>query len=80
MTFDRTITIEPYTGRAILFADTPMGRFRASIDPRYANDLWGLPRPLDAATFISAIREHIDEIIKAAINAYADGELVLQLD
>jgi len=80
MTFDRTVTIEPYTGRAILFADTPLGRFRASIDPRYAIDLWGVPRPLDAATFIAAIREHMDEIVKAATAAYADGELVLQLD
>jgi hypothetical protein len=81
MTFDRTVTIEPETGRAILWADTLMGaRFRVVIDPQYAIDLWGLRRPFEVSRFVAAIREHMDEITKAAIAAYADGELVLQLD
>jgi len=81
MTFDRTVTIEPETGRAVLWADTLMGvRFRVVIDPQYAIDLWGLRRPFEASRFVAAIREHMDEITKAAIAAYADGELVLQLD
>jgi hypothetical protein len=81
MNFDRVITIEPGTGRAILWADTPAGaRFRVVIDPRYAVDLWGLKPPAEAAFFLAAIREHMDEITKAAIAAYANGELVLQLD
>ena len=81
MTFDRTVTIEPGTGRAVLWADTIAGvRFRVVIDPQYAVDLWGLRRPVEALRFIAAIREHMDEINKAALAAYADGELVLQLD
>jgi hypothetical protein len=81
MTFDRTVTIEPETGRAILWADTLMGaRFRVVIDPQYAIDLWGLRLPFEVSRFVAAIREHMDEITKAAIAAYADGELVLQLD
>ena len=37
MTFDRTVTIEPETGRAVLWADTLAGaRFRVVIDPKYA--------------------------------------------
>ena len=81
MTFDRTVTIERATGRAILWADPPSGpRFRVVIDPQYAIDLWGLCRPIDAVKFTAAIREHLDEINKAALAAYADGELVLQLD
>jgi hypothetical protein len=41
MTFDRTVTIEPETERAFLWADTVAGaRFRVVIDPRYAIDLW----------------------------------------
>ena len=81
MTFDRTVTIEPETGRAVLWADTLAGaRFRVVIDPKYAIDLWGLRRPVDARKFIVAICEHMDEINKAALAAYADGELVLQLD
>jgi hypothetical protein len=79
--FDSTVTIEPDTGRAILWADTPMGtRFRVIIDPQYAIDLWGLRRPLEASRFLAAIREHMDEITTAAVSAFADGELVLQLD
>jgi hypothetical protein len=81
MVFDRKVTIEPGTGRAILWADTVAGaRFRVVVDPQYAIDLWGLRRPLDASRFLAAIREHMDEINKAAISAYADGDLVLQLD
>jgi hypothetical protein len=81
MIFDATVTIEPETGRAILWADTLAGaRFRVVIDPQYAIDLWGLPRPLELSRFLAAIREHMDEINKAALAAYADGELVLQLD
>jgi hypothetical protein len=81
MTFDRTVTIEPETGRAILWADTLAGaRFRVVIDPQYAIDLWGLRRPLELSRFLAAIHEHMDEINKAALAAYADGELVLQLD
>ncbi len=81
MTFDRTVTIEPQTGRAVLWADTLAGvRFRVTIDPRYAVDLWGLRRPVEGRAFVAAIREHMDEINKAALAAYADGELVLQLD
>jgi hypothetical protein len=75
------VTIEPDTGRAILWADTPLGaRFRVVIDPQYAIDLWGLRRPVEVRRFLAAIREHMDEITKAAVSAYADGELVLQLD
>jgi hypothetical protein len=81
MDFDRKVTIEPETGRAILWADTPVGaRFRVVVDPQYAIDLWGLRRPLDASRFLAAIREHMDEITKPAVSAYADGDLVLQLD
>ena len=81
MTFDRTVTIEPHTGRAVLWADTNIGaRFRVIIDPQYAIDLGGLRRPVDPLKFAAAIREHMDEINKAALAAYADGELVLQLD
>jgi hypothetical protein len=81
MVFDRTVTIEPGTGRAILWADTVAGaRFRVVVDPQYAIDLWGLRRPLDASRFLAAIREHLDEITQAAVSAYADGDLVLQLD
>lgn len=81
MTFDRVITIESGTGRAILWADTPAGaRFRVIIDPQYAVDLWGLQPPVEAASFLAAIREHMDEVTKAAVSAYAAGELVLQLD
>jgi hypothetical protein len=81
MTLDRTVTIEPGTGRAVLWADTLAGaRFRVIVAPQYAIDLWGLRRPLDARKFIAAIREHMEEINKAALAAYADGELVLQLD
>ena len=48
MIFDRTVTIEPHTGRAILWADTLVGaRFRVFIDPQYAIDLWGLRRPVE---------------------------------
>jgi hypothetical protein len=81
MTFDRTVTIEPETGRAVLWADTLAGaRFRVVIDPQYAIDLWGLRRPVEPRRFVAAIREHMDEINKAALAAYADGVLVLQLD
>lgn len=81
MMFDRTVTIEPGTGRAVLWADTLAGaRFRVVIDPQYAIDLWAVRRPVEAAKFVAAIREHMDEINKAALAAYADGELVLQLD
>ena len=81
MTFDRTVAIEPGTGCAVLWADTVAGAgFRVVIDPKYAIDLWGLRRPIEAARFVAAIREHMDEINKAALAAYADGELVLELD
>ena len=81
MRFDSRVTIEPDTGRAILWADTVMGtRFRVVIDPQYAIDLWGLRPPIEASHLLAAIREHMDEITKAAISAFADGELVLQLD
>lgn len=81
MVFDRTVSFEVGTGRAILWADTPLGaRFRVVIDPRYAVELWGLRQPVEAVKFAAAIREHMDEIIKAATAAYADGELVLELD
>lgn len=81
MTFDRTVSFEVGTGRATLWADTPLGaRFRVVIDPRYAVDLWGLRQPVEAVKFAAAIREHMDEIVKAATAAYADGELVLELD
>jgi hypothetical protein len=81
MTFDGTVMIEPETGRAVLWADTLAGaRFRVVIDSQYAIDLWGLRRPFEPRQFAAAIREHMDEINKAALAAYADGELVLQLD
>jgi hypothetical protein len=81
MTFDSTVTIEPGTGKAILWADTAAGaRFRVVIDPQYAIDLWGLRRPVELSCFLEAIREHMDEIRTAALSALADGELVLQLD
>jgi hypothetical protein len=81
MIFDRTVSFEVGTGRAILWADTPLGaRFHVVIDPRYAVDLWGLRRPVEAVKFAAAIREHMDEITKMAAAAYADGELVLELD
>jgi hypothetical protein len=81
MTFDRVITIESGTGRAILWADTPAGaRFRVVIDPQYAVDLWGVRRPVETASFLVAIRDHMDEVTKAAVSAYARGELVVQLD
>lgn len=81
MRFDSRVTIEPDTGRAILWADTVMGtRFRVVIDPQYAIDLWGLRPPIEVSHFLAAIREHMDEITKAALSAFADGELVLQLD
>lgn len=53
------------------------------MDPHSAIDLWGLRRPVEVSRFLAAIREHMermDEISKAAVSAYADGELVLQLD
>jgi hypothetical protein len=50
------------------------------IDPQYAIDLWGLRRPVEPRMFVAAICQHMDEINKAALAAYADGELVLQLD
>jgi hypothetical protein len=37
-------------------------------------------RPVEAASFLAAIREHMDEITKAAVSAYARGELVMRLD
>jgi hypothetical protein len=81
MVFDRIVSFEAGTGRAILWADAPLGaRFRVVIDPQYAVDLWGLRRPVEAAKFAATIREHMDEILKAATAAYADGELVLELD
>ena len=81
MIFDRTVSFEVGSGRAILWADTPLGaRFRVVIDPRYAIDLWGLRRPVEPVKFAAAIREHMDEITKAATAAFADGELVLELD
>ena len=81
MRFDSRVTIEPDTGRAILWADTVMAtRFRVVIDPQYAIDLWGLRPPIEVSHFLAAIREHMDEITKAALSAFADGELVLQLD
>ena len=55
-------------------------RFRVIVDPRYAIDLWGLRRPVEPRKLFAAIREHMDEINKAALAAYADGDLVLQLD
>jgi hypothetical protein len=55
-------------------------RFRVVIDPQYAIDLWGLRPPIEVSHFLAAIREHMDEITKAALSAFADGELVLQLD
>jgi hypothetical protein len=81
MIFDRTVSFEVGTGRAILWADTPLGaRFRVVLDPRYAVDLWGLRQPVEAIKFAAAIREHLDEITKAATAAYADGELALEID
>ena len=81
MIFDSKVSFEPGTGRAILWADTPPGvRFQVLIDPRYAVHLWGLPTPVAPLAFLKAINEHLDEITKAAIAAYADGQLVLQLD
>ena len=81
MVFDRTISFEVGTCRAILWADTPLGaRFRVMIDPRYAVDLWGVRQPVEPVKFAAAIREHMDEITKAATATYADGELVLELD
>ena len=78
--FDSTVTIEPHTGRAILWADTVFGtRFRVVIDPQYAVDLWGVRQPIEVSRFLAAIREHMDEIRTAALSAFADGELVLQL-
>jgi hypothetical protein len=47
---------------------------------QYAIDLWGLRPPIEISRFLAAIREHMDEITKAALSAFADGELVLQLD
>jgi hypothetical protein len=55
-------------------------RFQVAIDPQYAIDLWGLRRPVEPSEFASAIQEHMDEITRAAVAAYASGELVLQLD
>jgi hypothetical protein len=81
MTFDDRLTFELGTGRAILWADTLAGtRFQVIIDPQYAIDLSGLRRPPQPPEFLAAIREHMEEIAKAATTAYADGELVLQLD
>jgi hypothetical protein len=81
MVFDRTISFEVGTGRAILWADTPLGaRFRVMIDPRYAVDLWGIRQPVEPTKFAAAIREHMGEVMKAATAAFADGELVLELD
>jgi hypothetical protein len=81
MIFDSRATFEPGTGRAILWADTPIGaRFQVVIGPQYAVDLWGLRRPVEPSRFAAAIQEHMDEITKAAVAAYANGELVLQLD
>lgn len=81
MRFDSRVAIEPDTGRAILWADTPLGaRFRVVINPQYAIELWGVRPPIEVSHFLTAIREHMDEITKAALSAFADGELVLQLD
>lgn len=56
MRFDSRVTIEPDTGRAILWADTTMGtRFRVVIDPQYAIDLWGLRPPIELSHFLAAI-------------------------
>ena len=55
-------------------------RFQVAIDPQYAIDLWGLRRPVEPSEFASAIQERMDEITRAAVAAYASGELVLQLD
>jgi hypothetical protein len=80
MIFDSTVTFEPGTDRAILWADAPAGaRVQVIIDPKYAINLSGLRRPLDLETFGTAIRKHLREIIKAATAAYADRELVLGL-
>jgi hypothetical protein len=35
---------------------------------------------VEPVKFAAAIREHMDEVIRAAVAAYADGELVLELD
>jgi hypothetical protein len=76
-----SVTFEPGTGRAVLWADTPMGTlFQVVIDPQHAIGLWGLRRPLEPSKFAAAILEHMDEITKAAVTAYENGELVLQLD
>jgi hypothetical protein len=63
-------------------ASGPHGTDKAMVDALagYAVELWGLRRPVEAVKFAAAIREHMDEIIKAATAAYADGELVLELD
>jgi hypothetical protein len=75
------VTIEPDTGRATLWSDTIMGtRFRVVVDPQSTIDLWGLRPAIEVSHFLVAIREHMDEITKAALSAFADGELVLQLD
>jgi hypothetical protein len=79
--FDSRVTIEPDTGRAILWADTTMGtRFRVVIDPAVRNRSMGAAAAIEVSHFLAAIREHMDEITKAALSAFTDGELVLQLD
>jgi hypothetical protein len=81
MVFETKISFEPGTCRAVLWADTPAGaRFKVLVDPQYAIELWGLRKPVELIEFVRAIKEHMDEITKAATAAYARGELVLQLD
>jgi hypothetical protein len=40
----------------------------------------GVRQPIEVSRFLAAIREHMDEIRTAALSAFADGELILQLN